>query len=140
MGVVIALRRRRRRHERIPLRQPVALVHGNGTVATAMAVDISPGGMRVRCDRATLDCLHPSDEPLLARHGRSAPPVRLDAHLKLPLTSGLVKLDVETQLVYAVPSGEGDFLVGLEFRRFHYAGESLVERYVDEARTLDALS
>lgn len=136
MGTVIPLRRRtptKRQHERISLRQPVALVDTFGTVATASIADISPGGMRVACDRYTMDSLHLSDERLDPAHAS-----RIDVHFKLPLTSGLVKLDVECRLVYVVRGEDsGEFLMGLQFMRFHYAGAHIVERFLKEASLLE---
>ena len=59
MAHITRLHRRTRRLPRIPLHQPVALVHSNGTVATACALHVTPGDMQVRCDRYTLDSLYP---------------------------------------------------------------------------------
>ncbi|MFT5392689.1 MAG: hypothetical protein ACI8PT_002887 [Gammaproteobacteria bacterium] len=135
MGIVIPLRRRatKRMHKRVTLMQPVALVDGFGTVATAQIADISPGGLQVLCERYTMDSLHLSDRPPKA--SRAVP---IDVHFKLPLSSGLVKLDVECRLVYVVPEGDlGEFVMGLQFLRFHYAGAHIVERFLKEAAMLE---
>lgn len=136
MGTVIPLRRRtptKRQHERVALCQPVALVDAFGTVATASTADLSPGGMQVACDRYTMDSLHLSDQ---RRDPSNA--VRIDVHFQLPLTSGLVKLDVECRLVYVVADEDtGEFLMGLQFVRFHYAGAHVVERFLREASLLE---
>jgi len=131
MGVVVALRRRKRRFSRVAIEQPVALVHANGTVATTLGYNLSQGGMQVRCDRYTADSLYPS------RMGPGRPRrVRIDAHFKLPLGSGLVKLDVECRLVYVNALPDGWYALGLEFVRFHYAGAAVVEKFLREAEAL----
>jgi len=114
------------------LTQPVALVDAYGTVATGRSVDISLGGMQIVCDRLTVDSLHLSDSQPAPENE-----IRLDVHFGLPLASGLAKLDAECRLVYVVP-GEplSDFLMGLQFVRFHYAGAQLVERFLREAELL----
>lgn len=132
MGMVIPLRRRadsKRQHSRVPLQQPVAIVDTFGTVATATTADISPGGMRVACDRYTMDSLHLSD-----RRPNPGHDVHLDVHLRLPLTSGLIKLDVECRLVYVVPNEDRThFLTGLQFIRFYNSGADIVARFLKEA-------
>jgi hypothetical protein len=141
MGIVIPLRRRatKRLYKRVTLMQPAALVDEFGTVATAQITDISPGGLQVLCERYTMDSLHLSDRPPKA--SRAVP---IDVHFKLPLSSGLVKLDVECRLVYVVPEGEageageaGEFVMGLQFLRFHDAGAHIVERFLKEAAVLE---
>ncbi len=134
MNNVIPLRKRKRQFRRVRIAQPVALVHTNGTVATALASDISQGGLQLRCDRYTIDSLHLSDTPPNPRRA-----VRLDLHFKLPLHSGLVKVDAECRLIYVVDAPEPDaYLMGVQFTRFHYGGTSVVDRFIKEASDLEA--
>ena len=95
-------------------------------------MDISSGGVRVQCDRYTLDSLY------LSGFGPQVlDTVRIDVHFKLPLTSGMVKVDAETQLIYVLEEHRTRYLLGLEFVRFHYAGSGIVERFINEANAID---
>ena len=137
MGMVIPLRRPtplKRQHTRVPLHQPVALVDQFGTVATASTADISTGGMQLVCGRYTMDSLHLSDSEL-----NPLREVTGDVHMKLPLSSGLTKLDVECRLVYVVPSEDHhEFLIGLQFVRFIDSGAQAVDKFLQEASALES--
>lgn len=132
MGTVLEFPRQRRRHKRAPVSQPVALVHENASVATAMACNISPGGMQILCDRYTTDSLHRSgcdDET-----ARDVP--RIDAHFKLPLNSGLAKLDVECLLSYVCETDDEVFALGLEFVDMTEGSSQHLGQFLDEATLL----
>ena len=133
MGKVLQFPKRRRRHLRMAIRQPVALVHANGTVATVLAVDVSLGGLQVTCDRYTLDALFPCGS------GPNRPVGTLvDAHFRLPLRSGLAKLDMRCRVAYVSETdAERIFLVGLEFRGADQAGRATLETFLEEALALD---
>ncbi len=131
MAQILQFPRQRRRHRRARICQPVALVHDNATVATATAVNLSHGGLQVLCDRYTVDSLRRSDEPL----GGPATP-RIDAHFRLPLSFGLVKIDCECRLVYVSEVSEHACLMGLEFVAVRGNGGACLEEFLREAERL----
>ena len=114
------------------IRQPVALVHANGTVATVLAVNVSRGGLQVTCDRYTLDALLP---------GRSGQPASvgtaIDAHFKLPLNDGLAKIDLNCRVAYVSQAEGSTFLVGLEFAGASQRGHAALEAFLEEALAID---
>ncbi len=132
MAVIYAFRERRAQFPRINLEQPVALVHTNATVATAIISNISPGGMQVCCDRYTADSLHASSEPLGKRKA-----VCIDAHFLLPSPTGTRKIDVECRLAHVAEISEREYALGLEFIEFQHGGREELEAFLAEAITLN---
>ena len=129
---ILEFAKRRRRHVRVPVHLPVALVHANGTVATVLAVNLSPGGMQVRCDRFTLDALLPS-----ARGSAGVAGTPIDAHFQLPLHAGLLKVDVHTRVTYVAPSDGGWFLMGLALERVAPEPAERLRAFLDERAAFD---
>ena len=101
MTLIQPTRSRDKRLTRIEIKRPIALVDGSGNVATAVAYDISPGGMQIHCDRATANLLNPVGRP-----SRPDQIPRVDAHFALPLKSGYAKVDVECRIVYSLRGSE----------------------------------
>ena len=115
------------------VRQPVALVHANGTVATVLGVNVSMGGLQVTCDRYTLDALLPSS----AAAGAVSIGTAIDAHFKLPLNEGLTKLDMSCRVAYVTGTEGGGFLVGLEFSGASQSGHAALAAFLEEALAYD---
>lgn len=132
MGDVLPFPKRRRRHPRTEIRQPVALVHGNGTVATVLGINVSLGGLQVICDRYTLDTLLPC-----RTLGRSPVGTPIDAHFKLPLSAGMAKLDLGCRVAYIAQAEPPSFLVGLEFARVTAGSRETLEAFLEEALAFD---
>ncbi len=116
------------------IRQPVALVHANGTVATVLAINVSLGGLQVTCDRYTLDALLPSG----AEPGRPLGTM-VDAHFRLPLRAGLAKIDMRCRVAYVseVDPERSVYVVGLRFRGADQPGRAALETFLEEALALD---
>lgn len=117
MAQVLQFPSQRRLHQRVPICQPVALVHENATVVTGMATNLSVGGIQIICDRRAADALCGERRRFSIAQGP-----RIDLHFKLPLNTGLVKLDVETRLAYVNDIARNQVLLGLEF--VHYQNDS----------------
>ena len=132
MAQVLQFPLQRRRTARVPICQPVALVHENATVVTGMATNISIGGVQVVCDRRAADALCGE-----RRRFRMTQAPGIDLHFKLPLNEGLVKLDVETRLAYVNDIARNQVLLGLEFVCHHNGGERFLADFLREADSLD---
>jgi len=128
MAQILHFPRKRRRAERVPVLQPVAMLHDDGTAATGTAINLSRGGLQVLCDRYTTDSLYRSDAPL---DSVNAPGI--DVHLRLPLEPGLVRLDIECQLKYVNTVDTRTFLLGLEFKHFHGASRAYLTQFLRDA-------
>ena len=128
MGEVLPFLQSRRRHPRVSLTQPVALVHENATVATSLCTNISGGGIQVVCDRYTADSLHPSSRRIT---DKNAP--RVHAHFMLPVRTGLAKLDCECAIAYLTPYDDSRFAFGLEFLLVAEASRSSLSGFLDDA-------
>ncbi len=132
MGTIVPFKDRRCGSPRVAVVLPVALVHANGTVVTCSSVDLSRRGMRVQCDRFTIDALHPSDQPVLVRHN-----VRIDAHFQIPTATGLVKVDAQCALAYVQELSAGTFLIGLNFTRLVGESKQALEVFLAEEIQLE---
>ena len=132
MGEILSFPQSRRRHPRVRLVQPVALVHENATVATSVCANISSGGMQVVCDRYTTDSLHPNTRRITREN---AP--YIDAHLKLPANRGLTKLDCECRMTYLIADDDSRFTLGLEFLSLHEPSRNNLSAFLTEALELD---
>ena len=133
MAKILNFPEKRRRHERVMISQPVALVHENATVATSTAINISQGGLQALCDRYTMDSLHPS----ATRPGRHRSP-RIDVHFRLPTNAGSAKLDIECRIAYVVQSEDSELSVGLEFVRVYEESRNVLDSFLQEAREMTA--
>ena len=131
MAQVLQFPIQRRAYPRVPVCQPVALVHENATVVTGMATNISPGGIQIVCDRRAADALCGERRRFALTKGP-----RIDLHFKLPLASGLAKLDVETRLVYVNDIARAQVLLGLEFIVCHNDSRASLDAFLREADTL----
>lgn len=118
----------RRRVARVPIGQPVAMVHENSTVVTCFGINISPGGMQLTCDRHTADALLVYD-----RRGIIGRSPHVDMHFMLPLAKGLVKVDVGCRLVYACDREDGRVLLGVEFTELREDCRRHIEVFLAEA-------
>lgn len=132
MAQVLKFPTQRRRHQRVPICQPVALVHENATVVTGMATNLSIGGLQVVCDRRAADALCGE-----RRRFRGAQGPRIDLHFKLPLSGGLVKLDIETRLTYVNDIARSQVLLGLEFVLHHHDSHVHLATFLREADSFD---
>lgn len=128
MAQVLQFPIQRRHHLRVPICQPVALVHENATVVTGMATNISSGGVQVVCDRRAADAL-------CGERGRFAvgEGPRIDLHFKLPLSHGLAKLDVVSRLAYVSDIARSQVLLGLEFVTYQHDSQRHVDTFLSEA-------
>jgi len=128
MAQVLQFPLQRRLAPRVAICQPVALVHENATVVTGMATNISMGGVQVVCDRRAADALCGERR----RFGLAKGP-RIDLHFKLPLGTGLVKLDMESRLAYVNDVARNQVLLGLEFACHHNGSEEHLAVFLREA-------
>ncbi len=128
MAQVLQFPTQRRLHLRVPVCQPVALVHENATVITGMATNLSRGGIQIVCDRRAADALCGERRRFRALRGP-----RIDLHFKLPLCSGLVKLDIETRLAYVNDIARKQVLLGLEFVHHHNDSLHYLDSFLCEA-------
>ena len=135
MGEVLRFPQSRRQHPRVQVAQPVALVHENATVVTSTVSNISAGGIQTVCDRYTCDSLHPSSRQILRPH---AP--HLDAHFRLPVGSGLGKLDCECRMAYITELEDQQYAIGLEFRFLTERSRKSLRAFLDEAIALEEQS
>ena len=131
MAQVLQFPIQRRHHLRVPICQPVALVHENATVVTGMATNISAGGLQVVCDRRAADALCGERRRFDVTQGP-----RIDLHFKLPLSHGLAKLDVVSRLAYVNDIARSQVLLGLEFVSHQQDSERSVASFLREADLL----
>ncbi len=131
MGQVIPFSRGSRVRPPVRVSQPVALVHDNAAVATSMAVNISPHGLRVLCDRENSDALCLDQ----AQPSADAPP-RIDVHFMLPVGGDLVKVDAHCRLAYVAKVNTQTFAMGLEFTTLDGLTRHRIHEFLREARTL----
>lgn len=118
----------RRRVARVPIGQPVAMVHENSTVVTCFGINLSSGGMQLTCDRLTADALL-----VYGRHGIIGHAPHVYTHFMLPLATGLVKVDVGCRLVYACDRDDGRVLLGVEFVELREECRRHIEVFLAEA-------
>ena len=128
MAQVLQFPAQRRHHQRVAICQPVALVHENATVVTGMATNLSHGGIQIICDRRAADAL--CGERRRFRVGQGP---NIDLHFKLPLNTGLVKLDIETRLAYVNDIARNQVLLGLEFVHHHNDSAKFLDSFLREA-------
>jgi len=131
MAQVLQFPLQRRHHIRVPICQPVALVHENATVVTGMATNICAGGVQVVCDRRAADALCGERRRFSGSNGP-----RIDLHFKLPLNDGLAKLDVVTRLAYVNDIARSQVLLGLEFEIHHNESQRYIATFLSEAEAL----
>lgn len=132
MAQLLQFPAQRRQHVRVPICQPVALVHENATVITGMATNISAAGVRVVCARRAADALCGERRRFTVALGP-----RIDLHFKLPLSAGLAKLDVVSRLAYATDIARRQVLLGLEFVSYQHDTAYFVDTFLREAEKLD---
>ena len=131
MGRVYSFPERRRRHPRVPLSQPVALVHESAAVATAVASNVSRGGIQVLCDRYSFHALcRPQDR------GEQQVTDHIDVHLKLPVNTGLANLDLECRLAYVRTADSEEYTLGLEFVAMNNLTQVHLDRFLRETERL----
>ena len=131
MGTVVNFPHARRRNTRVPFDQPVALVHGNSTVATALGADISIRGLQARCDRYTIDSLVRRDASL---RGEASP--HIDVHFRLPVGSNLLKVDARCRLIYVVELDAGEHALGLHFEVLEGIARANLMLFLSESQEL----
>ncbi|MEM7404490.1 MAG: PilZ domain-containing protein [Pseudomonadota bacterium] len=115
---------RRRLHRRVPLDVAVALVHESGTVGSGLGRNISVSGVQVQCHQLTVDSLYRSDLVI----GEESSLVHL--HFMLPTFSFDAKVDAVCKPIYRHDSGDGTYLLGLEFDYLPEPSRLQVQRYV----------
>lgn len=128
MGQVIQFSARTRAEPPVRVSQPVALVHDNATVATSMAVNISPNGLRVLCDRDTSRALCLEQDRPWAEE-----PPKIDAHFMLPIGGALVKVDAHCRLAYVAKVNPQTFAMGLEFLTLDGLTRHHIQAFLREA-------
>ncbi len=103
----------KRRYPRIVIDCLVEIEHADGKVVSALAHDISPDGLQIRCDRETAKTLCPTGKEI---QGGKGPEFKI--RLSLPLQEGLVELGARCKALYqAVVPGEG-VAFGMQFKEF----------------------
>lgn len=120
----------RRRYPRIVLNTPVTLEFG-GNSLSALAHDLSPDGLQLRCDRKTLADIHPSGRFI----GRDDAPI-LEAKFELEIRGRTEKVVATIKMYYFVllpEEPERDVAFGGQFVEFREDGRGLVEAFIEEA-------
>ena len=111
---------------RIDIDRRVLIRPLDGNIVYAIAHDISPDGLQIRCDRTTAHVLHPSGKSL-----RDAPSV--DIGLPLPLQEGLVALTARCTIRYFALISEEVVVFWLNFEKLTEEGSGFLDRFIVEA-------
>ncbi len=108
---------RQRQYPRIAISLPVVLRQGETTAVAVQMVNISPGGMQVRCNRETASRLCPADS--FSQKDVSLP---VAGHLLLPTHLGRVPVRVRCLIVHVSlvtgAAAETEVAIGVKFRVF----------------------
>ncbi|MCI0591723.1 MAG: PilZ domain-containing protein [Gammaproteobacteria bacterium] len=104
----------KRRYPRIVIDRLIEIEQADGSVVSALAHDISPDGLQIRCDRDTAKTLNPSETQI---EGDKGPEFKV--RLSLPLQEGLVELGARCKTLYraVIPGAEG-VAFGMQFKEF----------------------
>ncbi len=100
----------------------------DGNIVYAIAHDISPDGLQIRCDRTTAHVLHPSGKSITDDNAPS-----VDIRLPLPLLEGLVALAARCTIRYFALISEEVVVFGLNFEKLTEEGSGFLDRFIVEA-------
>ena len=118
----------RRQDPRIKPNQPVPLRLPDNTQRDDLIHDISLGGIRIQCDRATAMIIHPTSGRI---DPDNAPTVEL--HIQFPTggTQRMVPINCRLRYVRGNPNGMFDF--GMQFVDLNKDAQKQLEKFVRES-------
>jgi hypothetical protein len=120
----------RRKYPRIVIDAPVRMTFGRN-VLDGLVHDVSPDGLQVRCDRKTMQRIHPSGRAI---KGESGP--LFSAAFQLPIGSDDKRFDAEARLYYFVllPGEKGlDVAFGARFTGVSPANQEVLDAFIRDA-------
>ncbi len=117
-----------RAYPRLELNIPISFRNENGQRCTGQVVNLSPDGVRVRCNISAAQILHPMGGRICASN---APIVQLS--MKLPLRDAEKRLVVGGRLVYAgTQNTEPRCTIGLKFLEQRPTAQKLLDQFFAE--------
>lgn len=117
-----------RKYPRIVVDRPVTLLLSNAKIVKALAYDISPDGMQIRCDQKAVALLKPKGQEL-----KKGKVTELGISLVLPLDGKQEKVVVRCRLVYIVTLEEDKYAIGIHFTKISGESKKTLKRFIESS-------
>lgn len=116
----------KRVYPRIVIDRPIAMVLSNGQALEALAHDISPGGIQVRCNLKAAQILKTEKENL----GKKAA-LDFEVNFILPLEDKQVKVLIRCKPSYLVKLEDDAYAMGLQFTKVGEDSRKILKRFIE---------
>ena len=118
----------KRKYPRIVVERPVTLLLSNAKTVKALAYDISPDGIQIRCDQKAVALLKPKGQEL-----KKGEVTELGISLMLPLDGKQEKVVVRCKLVYIVTLEEDKYAIGIHFTKIIGESKKILKRFIESS-------
>ncbi|TDJ21231.1 MAG: PilZ domain-containing protein [Gammaproteobacteria bacterium] len=117
----------KRDYPRIPAHLPVELSMPDGEIIHAITVNLSPAGIQIACDRATVNSILPLSQRRLPKNTR-----QVEVRLRFPESSGMPHIiDARCTAVFSRRVAENEYRIGLQFQGFEGEDYQKLEHFLD---------
>ena len=121
------MRKYKRDYPRVPAHLPVEVSLPDGEVIHAVTVNLSPAGIQIACDRATVGSILP-----LSQRRRPTSTTEVDVRLRFPESSGMPDvIGTRCIAIFSRRVAENEYRIGLQFQRFEGDDYQKLERFLD---------
>ena len=122
----------KRKHFRVTTDIPCEMGLQRNALSAARIVDLSPGGLKFRCDRNTIHGILPEDQRTPGRVWD----VEIEIHFTLQAGARpAVVVDARARVIHSERLAQDAFHVGVEFSELDAAVRKTLEDYILESRS-----